>query len=49
VEAILEAGSYELGSKSGRTESPEDWTGEKIRERAITLDTDKGPTGDFED
>ena len=49
VEAILEAGSYDLGSKSGRTESPEDWTEEKIRERALTLDTDKGPAGDFDD
>jgi len=49
VEAILEAGSYDLGSKNGRTESPDDWTEEKIRERAVTLDSDKGPAGDFDD
>ncbi len=49
VEAILEAGSYDLGSKCGRVESPEEWTEEKIRARAATLDTDKGPAGDFDD
>jgi hypothetical protein len=49
VEAILEAGSYDLGPKCGRVESPEEWTEEKIRARAATLDTDKGPEGDFDD
>ena len=49
VEAVLEAGSYDLGPKTGRIESPEDWTEEKIRARAAELDTDKGPEGDFED
>ncbi|MCI5126264.1 MAG: hypothetical protein D3925_17765 [Candidatus Electrothrix sp. AR5] len=49
VEAILEAGSYDLGPKTGRIESPEDWTEEKIRARAAELDTDKGPEGDFDD
>ncbi len=49
VQAILEAGSYDLGPKSGRIESPEDWTEEKIREKAIALDSDKGPEGDFDD
>ena len=46
---ILAAGSYDLGSKTGRVESPEEWTEEKIRARAATLDTDKGPAGDFDD
>ncbi len=49
VDAILEAGSYDMGPKTGRIESPEDWTREKIRARAAELDTDKGPAGDFDD
>jgi len=49
VEAILKAGSYDLGAKVGRLEDPAEWTEAKIRERAQTLDTDKGPAGDFED
>jgi hypothetical protein len=49
VDAILEAGSYDLGPKVGRIESPEEWTEEKIRARAAELDTDKGPEGDFSD
>ena len=49
VEAILEAGSYDIGPKTGRIESPEDWTAAKIRERAAALATDKGPQGNFDD
>ena len=49
VDAILEAGSYDLGPKTGRIESPDEWTEEKIRARAAALCTDKGPEGDFSD
>lgn len=49
VEAILEAGSYDLGPKTGRIESPEAWTVTKIRERASAMNTDKGPQGNFDD
>ncbi len=49
VEAILEAGSYDLGPKTGRIESPEAWTAAKIRERAAAMNTDKGPQGNFDD
>ena len=49
VDAILEAGSYDMGPKTGRIESPEEWTEDKIRARAAELDTDKGPEGDFDD
>ena len=49
VEAILDAGSYDLGPKTGRIESPEEWTEEKIRARAAELDSNKGPDGDFDD
>ncbi len=49
VQAILDAGSYDLGPKTGRIESPEEWTEEKIRARAALLDGNKGPEGDFDD
>ncbi len=49
VEAILEAGSYDIGPKTGRIESPEQWTETKIRERAASQATDKGPHGNFDD
>ena len=49
VEEILAAGSCDLGPKTGRIESPEEWTEEKIRQRAAALDSDKGPEGDFDD
>ena len=48
-QAILEAGSHDLGPKATRTENPADWTEEKIRARAKTIDSDKGPEGDFDD
>ena len=49
LEAILEAGSHDLGPKSARIEDTGDWTEDKIRERAAALDSDKGPAGDFDD
>ena len=49
IEAIRAAGSYDPGANARRTESPEDWTEAKIRERAATIDSDKGPEGDFDD
>jgi len=49
LDAIAAAGSYDFGAKAERTEQPEDWTPEKIRERAFQINTDKGPAGDFED
>jgi fructose-bisphosphate aldolase, class II len=49
LEAILDAGSHDLGPKSARIEDPRQWTGDKIQERAATLDSDKGPAGDFDD
>ncbi len=49
IEAVLEAGSYDLGGRTERIESPEEWTQEKIRARARTLGGDKGPKGDFDD
>jgi fructose/tagatose bisphosphate aldolase len=49
IEAILEAGSYDLGPKASRTEEPGEWTEEKIRVAASKIASDKGPEGDFED
>ncbi len=49
IEAILQANSHDLGPKAGRIEDPAEWTGEKIRERAARIDSDKGPGGDFDD
>ncbi len=48
-QAILEAGSHDLGSKSTRIEDPAKWTEDKIRERAAGIASDKGPEGDFDD
>jgi fructose/tagatose bisphosphate aldolase len=49
IEAILAAGSYDLGAKVGRLEDPDQWTEEKIIARAAAIDSDKGPAGDFDD
>ncbi|NPA94810.1 MAG: class II fructose-bisphosphate aldolase [Thermodesulfobacteria bacterium] len=49
TDIILEAGSYDLGPKATRIEDPAQWTPEKIREKAKGLNTDKGPSGDFDD
>jgi fructose-bisphosphate aldolase class II len=49
IEAILEAGSYDLGPKGTRIEDPTEWTDAMIHEKAANLNMDKGPTGDFDD
>lgn len=49
INAILKAGSYDLGPKAERIENPDEWTQEKIKERAAALDSDKGPEGNFDD
>jgi len=49
IEAILQAGSYDLGHKVDRIEDPLQWTEEKIIERGALIDSDKGPAGDFDD
>lgn len=48
-ELLLKSGSYELSAKGQQIENVEEWTEEKIIERAKTLDVDKGPEGDFDD
>ena len=49
LEMLVEAGSYDIGPNAHRIEDPEEWTDEKIVQRAATLDVDKGPDGDFDD
>jgi len=49
IETIIKAGSHDLGSKIKSIEDAAEWTPEKIKARAATLDGDKGPEGDFDD
>jgi hypothetical protein len=49
IEAILKAGSCNLRPKARRIEKPEDWTEEKIKERASKLHGDRGAKGNFDD
>lgn len=49
IEAILKAGSYDLGPKAQRIEDPADWTEQKIKERAAKIHGDKGHKGNFDD
>jgi fructose-bisphosphate aldolase class II len=49
INAILEAGTYDPGPKASRIENPDEWTPDKIVQRAKTLVSDKGPKGDFDD
>ncbi len=49
IEAILKAGSYDVGAKGSRLEDPAYWTKEQIVERAKKLGGDKGPAGNFDD
>lgn len=49
IEAINQANSFDPGPKAERIEDPAQWTREQIIERAKSIDSDKGPEGDFED
>ena len=49
IEAILKAGSYDLGPKAERIEDPARWSEAKIKEKASGLKGEKGPKGNFED
>jgi len=49
ISRILQAGTFDPGPKADRIETPEEWTEEKIRERAGAIVRDRGAEGDFED
>jgi fructose-bisphosphate aldolase class II len=49
LDAILAAGSYDMGPKASRTENPAEWTREKSIARAVTLHKQDSPGGRFDD
>ena len=49
IDAILQAGSHDVGPKGSRIEDPSDWTKEKILEKAAKISLKKGPEGNFDD
>jgi len=49
VEAILAANSHDPGPKARRIEDPSDWTPEKIAVRVLSVEADKGASGNFDD
>jgi len=49
MEAILKAGSFDLGPKASRIQDPSEWTQERIREKARNISGHKGPHGNFDD
>jgi fructose-bisphosphate aldolase class II len=49
IEALLKAGSYDMGPKGSPIDDPAQWTEELILERAKSLAADKGAAGHFED
>ena len=49
VQTILSSASYDPGPKAERIEDSVDWTPEKIVQRARSIQSTKGPEGNFED
>jgi len=49
IEAILRAGSFNMGPKAERIEDNAEWTEAKIRERALKISDKKGVEGNFDD
>ena len=49
IDEILKNKSHDPGSKAEKIESKNDWTKEKIMQKALSITTDKGLKGDFDD
>jgi len=49
IEAILKADSFDPGPKAEQIEDPSRWTEDAIIKQAASLNSDKGPEGDFDD
>jgi fructose/tagatose bisphosphate aldolase len=49
INEILEKGGHDPGPKASKIEDPNEWTKEKIVEKAKLITSDKGPDGDFDD
>ncbi|MBI9090489.1 MAG: class II fructose-bisphosphate aldolase [Desulfobacterium sp.] len=49
LEEILKTGSHDPGPKAKVIEDPDNWTREKIIEKAAMITSDKGPDGDYDE
>jgi len=49
IDAICRAGTFDPGPKAVRLEKPDEWTPEKIVQRAKAVMGSKGPSGNFDD
>ncbi len=49
IEDILASGSHNPGPKTSKIELIEEWTEDKIIDKASLITSDKGPEGDFDD
>ncbi|MBF0467802.1 MAG: class II fructose-bisphosphate aldolase [Desulfamplus sp.] len=49
VEDIIQTGMPDPGHKSARIENPEEWTKEEILRKGALIQTEKGPSGNFDD
>ena len=49
INDIISADTFDPGPKAEKIQDPNDWTPEKITQRASLIVSDKGPEGDFED
>lgn len=49
IATILETNSFDPGPKAQRIEDPQEWTPEKIAQRAALIESNEGPEGDFDD
>jgi len=49
MDAILEANGFDPGPKARCIENPANWTPQEIARKAASIDSDKGPHGDFDD
>ena len=49
IDLICETGGHDLGAKAERIEDPNQWTKDKIIERAKSIASNEGPEGDFDD
>lgn len=49
IEMILKNGSHDPGPKASRIEDPAEWTPERIAEKAVGINAQKGSAGNFDD
>jgi fructose-bisphosphate aldolase class II len=49
IEAILKTNGFDPGPKANRIEDPEEWTPQKITQRAALIESNDSPEGDFDD